>query len=120
MDKAQRLPSTLGAASTQLVRDLIPSKIPDLFEDDQLILLGQYQEDSPLKFRLHGNCLGKERTFEVQFDFDGATTRNAFVPRLWAARRIAPRRPRAAGRNGHGSAGRHGHAGCDARRRSAE
>lgn len=77
-----------GGISTQIVRDLIPSKIPDVFADDQLILLGQYTGE-PLKFRLRGNCLGKERVFEMAFDFDGATTRNAFVPRLWAARRIA-------------------------------
>jgi Ca-activated chloride channel family protein len=78
-----------GKVSTQLVRDLIPSKIPDLFEDDQLILLGQYATGQPVKFRLRGNYLGKERVFDMAFDFDGSTTRNAFVPRLWAARRIA-------------------------------
>ena len=77
-----------GSISTQLARDLIPSKIPDIFEDDQLILLGQYTGD-PVTFRMRGNCLGQQRAFEMNFDFDGATTRHAFVPRLWASRRIA-------------------------------
>lgn len=77
-----------GAVSTQLARDLIPSRIPDVFADDQLILLGQYAGE-PVKFRLRGNCMGQPRDFEMSFDFDSATTKNAFVPRLWASRRIA-------------------------------
>jgi Ca-activated chloride channel family protein len=78
-----------GDAQTRLVRELIPSSIPDLFEGDQLIVLGQYHTNRPVTFKLTGNFLGQPREFTYQFDFDGATTRNAFVPRLWASRRIA-------------------------------
>ncbi|MHC4211639.1 MAG: hypothetical protein ACYSWT_18250, partial [Planctomycetota bacterium] len=81
--------STGGAVSTRLVRELIPETLPDLFEGDQLILLGQYQGREPITFRLRGDFLGRPRTFEFTFGFDAATTRNAFVPRLWASRRIA-------------------------------
>src|SRR5262249_51184457 len=56
---------------------------------DQLILLGQYQNEEPVRFHLEGNYLGKPRKFEFAFDFHAATTRNSFVPRLWASRRIA-------------------------------
>ncbi len=70
------------------VRDVIPSRLPDLFEGDQLVVLGQYIEDDPLVFKLSGNYLGKKRTFRFTFDLDKATTRNAFVPRLWASRKI--------------------------------
>jgi Ca-activated chloride channel family protein len=80
---------TGGAVSTRLVRELIPETPPDLFEGDQLILLGQYRGRDPITFRLHGDFLGRRRTFEFTFDLDAATTRNAFVPRLWASRRIA-------------------------------
>ncbi|MCK4305690.1 MAG: VWA domain-containing protein [Candidatus Eisenbacteria sp.] len=55
----------------------------------QLLLLGRYTGDDPLDFRLTGNFLGRERTFRHKFDLDRATTRNAFVPRLWASRKIA-------------------------------
>ena len=71
------------------VRDIIPSKLPDLFEDDQLVLLGQYLNDQPVVFEISGNYLGEKRRFIFTFDFDQATTRNAFVPRLWASRKIA-------------------------------
>ena len=43
----------------------------------------------PVVFNLSGNYFGKKRTFRFTFDFDDATTRNGFVPRLWASRKIA-------------------------------
>ena len=70
------------------IRDLIPNKLPDLFEDDQLILLGQYVGNEPLHFKLEGNYFGKKRTFEFDFGLERATTKNGFVPRLWASRQI--------------------------------
>jgi Ca-activated chloride channel family protein len=79
-----------GHASTRLIREMIPGKLPDVFEDDQLIVLGQYIDKGPIKFKLSGNYRGQARNFEFEFDVSGAaTTRNAFVPRLWASRRIA-------------------------------
>jgi Ca-activated chloride channel family protein len=70
------------------VSDVMPSKLPDLFEGDQLILLGQYKGNDPLSFSLSGNYLGKKRTFQFSFGLEKATTRNSFVPRLWASRKI--------------------------------
>jgi Ca-activated chloride channel family protein len=70
------------------VRDVIPGKLPDLFKGDQLVILGQYLGEQPLCFRLTGNYLGRKRIFEFKFGLKRATTRNAFVPRLWASRRI--------------------------------
>jgi Ca-activated chloride channel homolog len=78
-----------GAVTTRAVRDLLPGQLNDVFEGDQIILLGQYQGDEPLRFRINGNYLGSPRTFDLKFDLTKATTRNAFVPRLWASRKIA-------------------------------
>ncbi|HXQ68879.1 MAG TPA: VIT and VWA domain-containing protein [Pyrinomonadaceae bacterium] len=78
-----------GAVTTRAVRELLPGELSDLFEGDQLVVLGQYQSDDPLHFRLSGNYLGSWRTFDLKFDLSNATTRNAFVPRLWASRKIA-------------------------------
>ena len=69
--------------------DLIPSPLPDLFEGDQLILLGRYLGEEPLIFEVGGNYLGTSRAFRFQLDPAAATTRMGFVPRLWAARKIA-------------------------------
>ena len=78
-----------GVVTTQAVRELMPAVLNDVFEGDQIILLGQYQTPDPLNFRIAGNYLTQPRTFDLKFDLSSATTRNAFVPRLWASRKIA-------------------------------
>jgi Ca-activated chloride channel family protein len=78
-----------GAPTTRAVRDLLPARLPDLFSGDQLVVLGRYVGTEPLAFRLGGNLRGARRTFAFEFGLDAASTRNAFVPRLWATRRIA-------------------------------
>lgn len=77
-----------GKPALGRVRDLLPDRLPDLFDGDQLLLFGQYVGEAPLGFRLRGSYLGHPRTFAFEFPLDKATTRNAFVPRLWAARKI--------------------------------
>ncbi|MEM7515792.1 MAG: VIT domain-containing protein, partial [Planctomycetota bacterium] len=84
-----RLVDEQGALDTQRVRELCPARLPDLYEGGTTVLLGQYRGDDPLRFRLEGDFLGERREFAFQFALDRATTRNAFVPRLWATRRIA-------------------------------
>lgn len=74
---------------TGRARDVLPARLPDLFEGDQLVLLGQYIGEEPLSFVMKGDYGGKRRTFRHPFNLDKATTRNAFVPRLWASRKIA-------------------------------
>lgn len=78
-----------GKPTTRRVDDLIPQIVPDLFDGDQLIVLGKYVGAEPIAFRLDGRFLGRASTFRFDFDLAHATTRNAFVPRLWASRRIA-------------------------------
>lgn len=79
-----------GNNMPRATRELLPATLPDLFEGDQIVLLGQYKDAEELRFRLEGADGGKPRTFEFHFKLDGAaTTRNAFVPRLWATRKIA-------------------------------
>ena len=78
-----------GIITTRAVRELMPGELNDVFEGDQIVLLGQYQDNQPLHFRVSGNYLGAPRTFDLKFDLNRATTRNSFVPRLWASRKIA-------------------------------
>lgn len=70
------------------VHDMLPSRLPDLFRDDQLVLVGQYRNNDPLVFELGGNYLGKDKSFRFEFQLDKASARNSFVPRLWASRKI--------------------------------
>jgi Ca-activated chloride channel family protein len=78
-----------GEVTTRAIQEVMPVEINDLFEGDQLVLLGQYKSEQPLRFKLNGNYLGTPRSFEFKFEMNAATTRNSYVPRLWASRKIA-------------------------------
>jgi Ca-activated chloride channel family protein len=77
-----------GKAGAVRVTEMMPGLLPDLFEGDQLVLLGKYRGDAPLEFKLSGDFYGQPKTFQFKFDLSKATTRNAFVGRLWAARKV--------------------------------
>ncbi|MHC4939325.1 MAG: VIT domain-containing protein [Planctomycetota bacterium] len=78
-----------GKQVTTRIREQIPQTLPDLFEGDQLVVLGQYKAGDPLHFELTGTYRGAAKKFKFDFELKNATTRNSFVPRLWATRRIA-------------------------------
>jgi Ca-activated chloride channel family protein len=78
-----------GEPAVGRVLDVVPALVPDLFVGDQLVVLGRYVGEAPLNFNLAGNYLGSQRQFRFAFSLEKATTRNAFVPRLWASRKIA-------------------------------
>ena len=78
-----------GEVTTRAVREALPERLPDLFEGDQLIVLGRYLGDAPLRFRLEGRHLGEWTSFRFDLGVDRADPRSAFVARLWATRKIA-------------------------------
>ena len=75
----------LEAAAPQM-----PELLSDVFEDGQVTVVGRYEGQGPLQFRLSGNYLGKVTAFEYGFPAAAQAPAggNAFVPRLWASRRI--------------------------------
>ncbi len=77
-----------GRPAPGRVRDVLPARLADMFEGDQLVVLGQYVGEGPLQFRLSGNYLGRKRAFKFRFGMDKATVKHCFVPRLWAGRKI--------------------------------
>lgn len=69
--------------------DLLPGRLPDLFDGDQLIVLGRYRGNEDLAFDVIGTQLGDQRRFAVKFDPSDGRLHHQFVPRLWAGRKIA-------------------------------
>jgi Ca-activated chloride channel family protein len=88
-DPELRVTDRDGDTALGRTRDILPEKLPDLFEGDRLILLGQYVGEEPVTFKLTGDFFGKQRAFKFVFDFDKTCEKNGFVPRLWASRKIA-------------------------------
>jgi Ca-activated chloride channel family protein len=68
--------------------DLLPGTLPDIYQGEQMILLGKYIGSDPLKFRMAGRDRSGNRNFDFEFKLDKATTANAYVPRLWASNKI--------------------------------
>jgi Ca-activated chloride channel family protein len=77
------------------LRDMYPREIGDLFEGDQLVLVGRYDalgkgEKLDAQVVVTGKYMGKERGFEypVTIEPGDKDDRHAYVERLWAMRRI--------------------------------
>jgi Ca-activated chloride channel family protein len=68
--------------------DVLPSRLPDLFRGDQLVALGRYRGSEPLVLTVRGMQHGSQRIYTAELDPARASARNAFVPRLWASRKI--------------------------------
>lgn len=80
---------TGGDATARGMRELMPNELADVFEGDQVLVVGQYTSSKPTRLRLEGQAGNKARTYDLTFDPKDASTRNAFVPRLWARSKIA-------------------------------
>ncbi len=69
--------------------DVYPRGLPDLFKGAQLVCFGRYSGAGPATVELRGRAAGEEKVFRQQIAFPEADTRNDFIPRLWAGRKIA-------------------------------
>ena len=69
--------------------DVVPARLDDLFDGDQIVVLGRYRAGGTIVFALTGQVGDETKSRTFMFDPSKATTKNAFIPRLWAGRRIA-------------------------------
>ncbi|MGB8658344.1 MAG: VIT domain-containing protein [Candidatus Zixiibacteriota bacterium] len=67
--------------------DLYPKELPDIFKGSQLLILGKYKSSGTSAVTLSGSTEGSARRFSYDVNFS-SDSRNDFVPRLWATRRI--------------------------------
>jgi Ca-activated chloride channel homolog len=70
------------------IRDLAPTRLPDLFAGEELTLFGRYEGAGSGPVRLTGEREGRRAGYEVLGAFPEHASGNDFIPRLWAARRI--------------------------------
>lgn len=67
-----------------------PQAVPDLFDGDQILLVGRYDRPGTTNVTVTGNYMGKSQKFEYAADLARLSDKfsNAFVEQLWAVRRI--------------------------------
>jgi len=73
------------------IKDVFPVEIPDVFAGEELVLFGRYEtegddESGPLK--VEGTRGGASARFELEARFPDREDENAFIPRLWASRKL--------------------------------
>jgi Ca-activated chloride channel family protein len=70
------------------VYDTYPDTLPDLFVGSQLVLAGRYKGDGSTTVTLRGLAGNREQRFTYNVTFPAENTANAYIPRLWATRKI--------------------------------
>lgn len=81
--------SSLSLDGTQRIYNVLPFNIPDLFQGDQLVLIGQYVGRLPFWFAMHGNYRNQTKSFFCPVIPQDAGPKRGFVPRLWSSRVVA-------------------------------
>ncbi len=72
----------------QIVFDLYPDPLSDLFAGGQLVLVGRYRGSGDLTIRLSGEVNGEIQTFRYEGQLLRSSGGPEFLPRLWATRKI--------------------------------
>jgi Ca-activated chloride channel family protein len=67
---------------------MYPSVLPDLFKGDQLLVIGRYRGDGDAAVTIKGTVNGRAMSFTHEAAFASKSTESAFLPRLWATRRV--------------------------------
>ena len=67
---------------------LYPGEMPDLFKGEELIVFGRYSGHGAGAIKITGTLNGEKHEFAQDVHFTDDDTRNTFIPRLWATRRV--------------------------------
>lgn len=70
------------------VSQMYPGAMPDLFKGEMLIAFGRYKGTGAGAVTITGTLNGEQHEFATDVSFTESDTKNAFIPRLWATRRV--------------------------------
>lgn len=70
------------------MRDALPSELSDLFPSTDLLVVGRYAGACPAEVRVTGRQGGRVRTFTARVPLSDPGAEFAFVPRIWAQRKV--------------------------------
>ncbi len=85
-DLGIRSVSMEGASEAQRTYNVLPFTIPDLFQGDQAVLIGQYVGQDPFLLEIQGNYRNAVTSFSCPVIPQLGSQSQGFVPRLWAGR----------------------------------
>jgi Ca-activated chloride channel family protein len=70
------------------IHDLHPSNAADVFAGTQLSILGRYDKPGSHQLVIEGTVNGEKRTYEYTVNFVAKDSSKAYLPRMWAVRRV--------------------------------
>jgi Ca-activated chloride channel homolog len=70
------------------VSQVYPGAMPDLYKGEMLVAFGRYSGHGPAAVKITGTFDGQPRQFVQDVKFTADDMANAFIPRLWAVRRV--------------------------------
>jgi Ca-activated chloride channel family protein len=80
----------LGEAPVR-IEEVYPRRLPDLFAGEDLVIVGRYRagtRDVSGALGIEGTRSGRAERYAVDAEFPEHETRNDFLPKLWASRKI--------------------------------
>ncbi len=79
---------TLTSTNVRL-HEIYPTKLPDLFHGQQLVVIGRYSGDGPAAIKLSGTVGSEQQSFVYETTFPRHTEdEKTFVEHLWARRKV--------------------------------
>jgi Ca-activated chloride channel family protein len=70
------------------LEEIYPVRLPDVFAGEELVLFGRYRGEGEGAVRIRGRRGDRPEEISVSASFPHATDANAFIPRLWASRKL--------------------------------
>jgi len=70
------------------VTEIYPVRIPDVFAGQELVLFGRFEGDGQGQLTVDGTRSGAALDFSTELIFPQASDANAYIPRLWASRKL--------------------------------
>ncbi len=68
--------------------DVYPGELPDVFAGTEIMVLGRFEGGGPVSAKLLGSRAGTQVNHSFNPEFAPTRGRYAFIPKLWAGRRI--------------------------------
>jgi Ca-activated chloride channel family protein len=67
---------------------MYPAPLPDLFQGEQLVVVGRYEGSGEAALTLSGTVNGRPRSFTYEVSFPRLASERPFIAKLWATRRV--------------------------------
>jgi len=76
------------AHSPATLSEMYPLHIPDVFAGEELVLFGRYRGQGEGRLEIRGSRGGSSASFATNVSFPKHAEANAYIPRLWASRKL--------------------------------